>query len=355
MPYFPATPVELADPINWWAQLAQIERSATDEQAILAVIGDSWVRNTYITVPITEWLEYVYGDAGDGYVGIGMSHGAPTTNVTYARVGTWIDRDNGASPVARGVDIADATSTDTSTPAKVTIVGTNNAFVIHYIKQPSGGSFRWRIDAGSWTTVATANATEIYATETISGLSTASHTLEIEVSVAGSSGVTLLGVDCQRTGNGVRVHRLGNGGATAAQYIAADATLWQDGLIALAPTSVVLLLGTNDQAFNVAPATFGASIDTIVGRISAALPLADVILLSPADNGLTGKTYMVTQFRDELKAAARRNNCVFIDTYTPIGSYANGNSRGLYENTSHLNEIGGQVVADAILRRLRGV
>ena len=342
------------EPVNWWGQLAKIETATSNEQAILAVVGDSWVQNGDITRPLNTWLQATYGNAGPGYVGIGKNHGSPdSTLVTYARTGTWTDHDNGGSPQGNGVDIADANSTDTVTPAQVTVVATFNTAVIHFQKMLNGGDFRWRLDGGSWTTVTTANASTIYATSTISGLSTASHTLDVQILNAGSAGVTLFGIDLQRTGNGARLLRLGNGGSTAAQYIASNATLWQAGLTAFAPSAVALLLGTNDMSGNVAPSSFGGSIDTLCTRIQAAVPLADVILLSPADNGLTGKTYTVSQYRDELRNAAVRNSALFIDTYRSIGSYTNGNSRGLCLNTSHLNANGGRVVADMMIRRLK--
>jgi hypothetical protein len=342
------------EPVNWYGQLAKIELAVSGEQAVLAVIGDSWVQNGYITQTLNTYLQTTYGNAGDGYVGIGNDHGAPSSSVTYLRTGTWTDHDNGGSPQGNGVDIADANTTDTTTPAQVAIsAATFNAAVIHYLKQTNGGDFRWRIDGGAWTTQATANAGNLYSTVTISSLSTAAHTLDIQALVAGSAGVTMFGADLQRTGNGVRLHRLGNGGATAAQYAAADATLWQAGLTALNPTAVAILLGTNDMSANVLPATFGGSIDTLCTRIRAALPLADIILLPSADNGLAGKTYTMAQYRDEMRNAAVRNSGLFIDTYASIGGYTNGNSRSLYLNTSHINANGGQVETDTIARRLK--
>lgn len=342
------------EPVNWWGQLAKIETATSGEQAVLAVLGDSWVNNGYITKPLNSYLQTTYGTAGPGYVGIGMNHGYPDSSLAaLTRTGTWTDRDNSDSPVGKGVDIAEANSSDTSTPAQASIVGTYHTAAIHYLKQSGGGDFRYRVDGGSWTTVATSNVTDLYSTVSITGLSTAVHTLDIQVLNASSAGVTLFGVDLQRTTLGCRVHTLGNPGATAAQYASQNSTLWAAAWTALAPTAVAVLLGTNDMSGNVAPSTFGGSIDTLCTRIQAAVPLADIILLSPADNGLAGKTYTVSQYRDELRNAAVRNGALFIDTYRTIGGYTNGNSRSLYLNSSHLNANGGQAAADAIARRLK--
>lgn len=338
---------------SWFGQVAKIQQADTTSAGVVAMIGDSWINNDRIHRPLTSALQTLYGDAGPGYVGIGNDHGAtePVGVTSYAKVGTWTELDN-ADP-GRGVDIADSTSTDTATPAKVTIVATCTSAVIHYLKKANGGSFRWRVDAGAWTTVATANASDLYATETISGLSAASHTLEIEVSVAGVAGVTLFGVDLQESGNGVRVHRLGNSGATAAEYVAANSTLWAAALTALAPNLAVVLLGTNDDSADVAPATFGGSMDTIIDRIQAALPLCDVLVLTPGLNGLAAGTYTTATYIQKLRDVAVRQDAACFDASMTVGAYTNANSRGLWENTSHINELGAQVVASGLVRVLR--
>lgn len=343
-------------PANLWGQIAKIEQAVSGAQAVFCYIGDSWTNDGSITRPLNNWLQTTYGNAGAGYVGIGMNHGTPDVALaTYTRTGTWVDQDNAATSIlGRGVDIADATSTDTATPAQVTIgSATFNIAVIHFLKQTNGGDFRYRIDGGSWTTVTTANAGDLYSTTTISGLTTATHTLDIQVLNAGTAGVTLFGVDLQRTGIGARLHRMGNPGANSTQYAAANVTLWEAGLTALAPTSVAIMLGTNDMSQSITPTAFGANLETIITRINATLPLVDVILTPPADNGLTGKPQQVAAFRDEMRNVAVRKGAFFIDTYAAMGSsYANGNARGLYANSSHPNNYGGWVISNAIIRAL---
>lgn len=335
-------------PENWLAKVASIQESVAASPTVLAYFGDSWIQNSIITIRLREILQALYGDAGGGYVGIGNNSGSGNLSLTYTRGGTWVDSGN----TGRGADISEATSTDVSTPAKVTITGTVNTAVIHYLKQSGGGDFRWRVDSGSWTTVATANAGDLYATETISGLSTSSHTVEIEVSSAGSVGVTLFGVDFQKSGNGVRVHRFGRGGASASQFAAVNAQLWQAAVASVSPTICLVMLGTNDQSGSVSLITYGGHIDTMLQRIRIAAPLCDIILTPSSDNGLTGKAYPVIAYRNEMRNAAIRNNCTYIDTYTPIGSYADGNARGMYANSSHLNAAGSRVVVNTILKYL---
>jgi lysophospholipase L1-like esterase len=337
---------------DWSAQIAKIQQAGSGEQADIALIGDSWVQNDLIGSPSRTALQTLYGAGGAGYIGIGNDHGEPTlTGTSYNRTGTWTDRDNFPAPVGYGIDIADATTTDLTATVVITSITTD--FTIHYIKQVNGGSFRHKIDAGGWTTVNTANASTIHATEAITGLSNASHTLTIEITVAGVAGVTMLGVDARITGtNAVRLHRIGNGGATIAQYVSADATIWQAALTAIAPNLAIVLLGTNDDSANIVPATFATNLTTLVTRIRTAMPLCDVLLLTPTANGLTPGTYGMSDYVAQIRSVAVANDCMCLDMYMSIDDYTDGDARGLFADTAHLNAYGGQIVANRLVREL---
>ena len=85
--------------------------------------------------------------------------------------------------------------------------GDRHRFLLLYLQQTGGGfEFRWirlmqamddrghRRHARTWHSA-------------ITGLSNASHTLTVEVVSADSAGIVILGVDCQVSGNGVRIHK----------------------------------------------------------------------------------------------------------------------------------------------------
>jgi lysophospholipase L1-like esterase len=183
--------------------------------------------------------------------------------------------------------------------------------------------------------------------------SSASHTVSVEVTVAGLAGVVIMGCDLKILGgNGVRVHKLGNGGAAAVQYEAATAAIWQAGLAELAPNLVILLLGTNDHSAEIDPDDFEDQITTIVDRIRAARANTDILLLSPTGNGLS-KAYELSDYVLKLRNVAVAESTAMLDAYLLMPSYTVGNSRGLYANTTHLNASGGQYVADALLRLLK--
>jgi lysophospholipase L1-like esterase len=335
---------------QWDYKRAQLFAKVASTQATVALIGDSWTMSDYIGNPLRQWLQFTGGNAGPGYIGIGYNNGAPTgQGVTYARTGTWTDTVH--TDAYAGIDASAATSTDTATPAQVSITATANKFVIHYRQQANGGTFRWNIDGGAWTDVDTSNATTAYATTETGTLSTASHILLIQVTVPGTAGVTMFGVDAQLTANGVRAHRLGGTGSQASQYAAMDATFWQAGLAALAPDVVVIMLGVNEHGANATPAAYSTALGTMVTRVRAALPLADVLLMSPADVGTT-TTYTMAEYRDAMRTLAYSLDVAYLDGYALLGPYATANTRGLYESTTHINAVGGRVFAAAIFERM---
>lgn len=343
---------------SWQAQIAKINGADGSSQAILGIIGDSWVHNVRLHLPLSTWLEGAYGDAGAGFGHAGdpinLSSAQPA-GITRATTGTWTlyDEYNGAD--VRGVNLGHAASTDEGTPASIAWTASAHAFVLHYIKMPNGGSFRYRVDSGSWTTITTANATEIFASVTVSGLDGSSHTLTVEVVAASVAGIKILGCDCQKTGNGVRTHDLGNDGSTTSDWVGVDATIWEAGLAALAPHTVAIILGVNDRVSNVPPSTYYNNLATLCARITAALPLADILLIAPADISGGTYTYTAAEYADQMYALAVANNYAFFDLRLNIPSYANGNSRGLYADTKHLAAAGGQLLTNALIKSLLAV
>lgn len=331
---------------NWSAQLAKNQGGSALNPTI-AIIGDSWVSGPGLVTHMRDLLQALYGNGGPGWIAIGGDRGHDDSSVvSYSRTGAWADRDHGDTP--RGVDLTDAETSDLL--ATVTITTNFTDAEIHYIEQVSGGIFRYRIDGGSWTSVDTSAVAEAHNSVSLPTQSDENHTLEIDIQFAP---VILSGVNCWVGNSGVIVHNLGNGGTTAGNWAGVDAALWQSSLTALGADTVMILLGTNDHSQHVAPTSYGASIEALVGRIGIALPLADIVFLSAADNGLTGKTYQTSDYRDEMLATAQSLSLHFIDTHTAIGDYETSNTRGLYANSSHLSAAGDRVFANYVVRWLR--
>ena len=330
---------------SWQAQLAKIINHTASSQAVVCVIGDSWTAGYTITGPFTSILQAQFGNSGPGYVPF-YSIDPPVAGTALSTMGAWTTKNGNTDPTVEGVDLYSTNSSDVATPGSKTITTTAlvTGFVIHWYGQTGGGSFTWQIDGGSASTINTSSLTG-YQTTVISGLTSAPHVLLVTITVAGSAGVTLLGADAQNSAVGVRVNALGHSGAQASNYTAVNAANWEAGITALGCNLAVLQLGVNDHNANVAPATYAASMATIGARVVAALPLADVMLISSPDNGQVS-TVSFSDYAVYLRAKAQVNAWGFIDQFRDFGPYVDANSRALFLGNHHPNADGGRVLAN---------
>lgn len=305
----------------------------------IAFIGDSITRGENILGPLRTSLQSEYGDGGDGWLSI--TGAAPSTS-TVTTAGTWSTVD--ATSAAVGVDVQHMNSTDTATPASAEFESTATDFVIHYLKQANGGSFRYQVDGGGWTTVDTSNASSAFASVSITGLSNAAHTVRVEVTVAGTAGVTLMGVDAQISGGGVRVHDLGNSGSAASQWVTVNEAIWKDGIAALDPDLVILWLGANDRTNNASPYTTMNHKSTLISRLRNAVPSADILVLSIISNG-NAATHTTTDFVAGAYGLARARNLAFFDTWRYLGEFAEADAAGYFLDNAHPSALGGAQIA----------
>ncbi len=325
-----------------WPDLRALLEDGANRQAIIAVVGDDWILNDRITGPLRIALQDEYGDAGAGYASVDPQH-TPPAGVTISRAGIWTDVDQ--LPTAVGLDIAHSTAIDIVTPASVTITTTGSVLGIHYLIQPGGGKFRQQLDGRAMGFVDTDTLESSYIAVEFCSLEDKVHTLRIEVGAAGTAGVTLMGFDSQRLVRGVRVHKFGNGGLTAQQLVSVNARNWQRGLGMLHPDVVMVLVGTNDDAQDVSPTAFSASVLTLIDRIRAAVPAADIVLIAPGDNGLTPGAYRITDYVTALRTIAQDERITFYDILGRLGPYEEASAAGYYANSTDLSAAGGAVVA----------
>lgn len=331
---------------SWQGKMANLMRSSS-ASATIAYIGDSWTAGDQITLPFRKAVQGTFGSTGIGYVGY-ASVDSPPTGITLTTGGSWTDKNGNTDTTAHGVDLYETKST--SIGASKSFATTATDFVIHYVIQTGGGSFTWQIDGGATTTIDTSVGTPGYATTTISGQTNASHTLLLTVTDAGSTGVILLGADCQISGGGVRVHRIGHSGATSGNYIGVNAANWEAGLTALAPDIVFVSLYVNDANAAITPATVQSNLTTLVSRIQTALPSADIVLLPQADSGLTW-TYPISQYDTAMRTIASSSNVGFIDAVKSLGPY-NANAWGYWAVNNHPNGYSGQAYTNLMMQYL---
>lgn len=330
------------------AQVVKIQQATAGSKLVWVLIGDSWTVSAF-----GDWVNLLgsrlknnYGDAGVGYVGASSVNGSSA----YGTDGYSIIKQqtpNWAAVVPNYSTYVNSASINSDSSSVVGdslyFVGKITDFVIHYMKKPSGGSFIYRIDGTSPTTVSTAGTKTL----TILPLATqtdGTHTLSIKTATAGS-GILINGVEFNRNNNGVRFHNIGASGSTSRDWILSDSITWKAGISQLAPNVAVISLGVNDRTASVTPTQYITNITRIVNRVLSARPNCSIVLFSQSDVG-TVATYSMSQYVDALKTYALANGYAFVDNLSLLGDYTTANARGLYANTLHINNTGGRVFVD---------
>lgn len=335
--------------LHAWPEFVAREQLGMPTTASFVMIGDSWTSRDLISGPLRRMLQDSYGDAGIGYVGIGANHGVPAaTGVLYRRIGLWTDRDK--TPDAYGLDLASATTSDPA--ASVTIDAPATDFILHYMRQAGGGSFRVQVDNGEEQIIQTEAAISSYTTLRVGPFADGPHHLKISLDSAEGTGVTLFGADVQRNGTGVRVHRIGSGSATTQMYASQDHRFTIGALAALNPALVLIMLGTNDMAISMEPSQFYSNLVAIVHRVRDEAPDADIVLATPADNAIITGLYGMATYVATTRQVAEDEQIAFLDVYANFGPYDRGERHGLYADMSHPSLLGGQVIANLIYNRL---
>lgn len=330
---------------------------AESTQLIVATIGDSWTQlSARWTAAIATTLKGQFGDAGPGWVGFGYGGAGYTlkngnvsdTDVTLTFTGAWTAHyATSVSP-----DICDVHSTTVGDQITVawTPAGTISAVTLYYLK--GAGSIQYRWNGGAWTPLDLSAGAGL-GTVVLAGLPAGAWTLDLQV-VSGDC--TLCGLDVQQTADGVRVHKLGATGSAAIQWQAVNAAQWEAGLSALAPNLVTILLATNDQPIYDA-ATFSGYVQTMITRVKAAVPTADILLIAPCENG-RGEPNPMSTYADALAQLAAVNHCAFLDLQYAFGDvyadYGFGSARNWFaSDTIHPDPAtGGRAIVDAVTRLL---
>lgn len=321
------------------------KRITADEAVTIAILGDSITNTAYrLHEPLRSRFAAAYGISAPGYISantdLAISSGGART-----RSGTWTG--TRSSTAAVGPDNAHASTTDTAAFITFGSTGAVAKFFVHYLRQPGGGSFSWSIDGGAATVVST-DGVLAYQVLEINGPGT----LRIDIDTAGSAGVLLCGCDVRNaTAGQVVLNKLGSGGARASHFAGMASGYLEAAYASLAPDVVMISLGTNDHAGSVGLPSFKADISTIIDRVRANVPLADIALVGPGPNGNAG-AFEIDDYIAQMYALARERDVAFVSLKAGLGEYADANARGLYGDPSHPNTAGGLINGRTLWRAL---
>jgi lysophospholipase L1-like esterase len=326
--------------------LRQYSKRLTSGEAItIAMLGDSWTNTAYrLHTPLRTRFSAALGISAPGYISANTGL-AVVTNGTRTRTGTWTNVNSATTAV--GPDNAHASTTDAAAQLAFGATTTIAKHFLHYLRQPNGGTFRYSVGGGATINVDT-NGSLAYQVLEINGPGT----LNISIVSAGSAGVLICGDDIRNaTAGQVVLHKLGSGGARASHYAGMGAGYLEAAYQSIAPDVVAICLGTNDHAGSVGLAAFRSDIATIVNRVRANVPLADILLLGPGPNGNTG-AFLITDYITQMYSLAAELDCAFVDLLSGFGSYSEALARGLYEDASHPNQPGGLIIGRTIWRAM---
>jgi lysophospholipase L1-like esterase len=316
----------------------------------IVVFGDSWVNERdRLTKHLVSHFRQSSGLSGAGFCTLVESNGTADHGMVHLPTYSgWIpsDQENDSA----GLNMSHL-SGDTEGRSLDFYVKSDVAEIeVYYLKQPGGGSFSAYGQSSLLGTVV-ADAASRRSGKAVFHWSPTMlpKNFRVKIADANESGVVITGVNFKTYSDGVRIHKIGNGGLTARQSVAVDEVVWIDSLEALDPEIFCILLGTNDYGRNVISVEFKANIVELVRRVRLAKPDVEIMLMSPGDNGLTGRTFEIAEYRDVLIELCIEKDLKFIDFREVLGDYATASNLGLYTDEIHPNYAGGALMADAWL------
>ena len=316
-------------------------RAGQAAQAKILFVGDSWTERTLIPQAFADALYAEFGQASTGWISAGSDRNAlvsPINGVTYSTSGFTL-LDEVAS--ATSLDISAIQATGTSATASIGNLVAESVSIYSY---DGDGTFRYRVDGGTWVSVVGGGSGDTTKTD-ITGLTDTAHTIDIDLT--GNTGtVRIFGFYSQRSASGIEISKGGNGSTEASQWAARaeDSAAY---LPDIDPDMIVVILGTNDSDSGVSSNAFKASMESFISEYTAAAPQASIVLIAPPDNG-EAPASLLAEYAGVLNQIAESQDMVeLLNIEAMTGDYATMNALGLWLDTKHLNETGAQFIYDA--------
>lgn len=354
-------------------------RQGNGGQFVMSFAGDSWVQGDIFWLrQFTKAMHDEYGFAGIGFVGFqyfgassgdwvdggaqpsgggaGCSRGDLVPNPTFD--GQWT-ADNGAQPGGIATpSIGHVTTSDPLAYVRFTVPSGHNAADLFYVGTTDTGSVEYSWDAGTtWQTAITLTGADgVCLSVPLANVPAGAATLRLR-RVSGT--IRLAGVNLKSAAPGVVVHKLGAGGGNSNMWLALDLAEWA-GLVAdLGAHSITVILGTNDQAGAMLPATMASNISAMMAAIEAESVTIDRLMLMPPENIRTPPSvHPMTAYAAAIRAQAITDGFAFVDlqcTWGPVAAdYAHGAAFPLMDasNGHPAPATGGAIIADTMHRLL---
>ena len=339
---------------NWTAY-----QSEPVERYCIGLLGDSYThdRERYAK-KLKQNLTAVYGNLGAGYLGFayvigsGANGSIDQTELHYSITNSqWmVQYGSGYGPEACHV-----TSAVTNAHIDVQVLKTVDTMKIYYADKLGTTGFKYRIQTGGWTAVATDGPLAFKVKSIDLAEHSAPYTVEIETT---GVGVSLTGVETVISGDGVVVHKLGATGKRAIHFM--DNSLNRAALKELDLDMAIVMFGTNEQLINQTPLSFKSALENIVDKLRQDRPGMDIALTLPCYTKYeleSPRTYKLHDYGQVMRQVAVEKGAAYFDfteVFGPAEKLQKLIDTGLMgadriHPTSGLNS-GGHLMADTITR-----
>jgi flagellar hook assembly protein FlgD len=241
--------------------------------------------------------------------------------------------------------------------AVITITATQlvSSITLVYEKHSGAGSFRYRVNTGSWTTVSTANATQTIGSTVIDTSSlTASFTVELE---ALDTGIIFMGCIGRKSGNVLCLHKAGISGGNAGMM--AQNQVWSDNAALTTPKGVAIMFGTNEMSGGTLPSVFRTNLENIITKIRAIEPYCDILIMSPTYTKYETENptaFSLDAYAQVAFEVAIKYEAAFIDFAQGFGAFSQAAIDAGFMNTDRLHPgkpRGAKYMAELILKLLK--
>ena len=294
-PAAPAGPVEVevADPRVVSVGKARAGQDTGQDKRGLVIlhIGDSHTSADFLTGELRRRLQARYGRGGTGYMTAGHPHigvRSSTVKITASPGWTYKSLQRPDAHVGEfwlsGYDaIATATGETMSFASEQPV--TFDAIEIEVIGQPGGGAIDIKLDgnvATHYDLAASRIEPVVIRLLPVHGPTDKLHDISITTTSPGT--VSLASVSIYNNHSGLTYNSVGYVGAQAMLLNKMSEKLFADDLVRINPEIVVLSFGTNEASNeHLDIAQYTKSYERIIGKIKAALPAANVVMILPPD------------------------------------------------------------------------
>lgn len=337
---------------RWLARLNAVK--SVGGQVRVALTGDSWTEHMTIITQLALLLRGELGTAGSGWVtlvgqGINRYDGVWIQN---SAGWTLYDADVNLAPPADGCGPNGQALVTSTTGQTINISGIEHGDTLLLYLGAFDGTIAYTVDGGEAVTFATTAGGGAVQALQIALPATGTHTVVLTVT---SGKIAFYGALVRAsTGNGVEISRVGNIGATGADYLQFVDTWTPRFASAINPDLVLVVLGTND--FRLSRGTVAAYQDAL-RKIVAAYRTANAdcgfVFIAPAQCADVG-IVPLSRYRDAMYEVARQVGAEFFNMNESWGSYASENALGQWRDVRHISDAGAKRLVASLSPMLLG-